>query len=91
MARFTLALVAAFLIHLYPARADDAPDKRVIPRTELVPIATLTLSDEQFLKGDANGKATTIAGELRIARPTGRQPVVVLMHGSGGIGSNISM
>jgi len=49
------------------------------------------MSDEQFLKGDANGKAATIAAEFRIARPTGRQPVVVLVHGSGGIGSNISM
>jgi len=54
-------------------------------------LSTLTISDEQFLQGDANGKAVTIAAELRIARPSGRQPVVVLVHGSGGIGSNISM
>jgi hypothetical protein len=28
-------------------------------RTELHSIVTLTLSDAQFLRGDANGKATT--------------------------------
>src|SRR5262245_41915310 len=56
-------------------------------RTELRPIETLTLSDQQFLTGDKNGKAVTIAGELRIPRGvTGKMPAVVLLHGSGGIG-----
>src|SRR5262245_16027650 len=56
-------------------------------RTELRPIETLTLSDQQFLTGDKNGKAVTIAGELRIPRGvTGKMPAVVLLHGSGGVG-----
>src|SRR5215468_11310952 len=56
-------------------------------RTELRPIETLTLTDQQFLSGDKNGKAVTIAGELRIPRGvTGRMPAVVLLHGSGGVG-----
>lgn len=55
-------------------------------RTEIRPIETLTLSDQQFLTGDKNGKAVTIAGELRIPRgATGRLPAVVLLHGSGGV------
>lgn len=55
-------------------------------RTEIRPVETLTLSDQQFLTGDKNGKAVTIAGELRIPRgATGRLPAVVLLHGSGGI------
>src|SRR5215831_2591131 len=37
-------------------------------RTELLPIQTLTLTDRQFLTGDRNGKAATIAGQLRIAQ-----------------------
>src|SRR5262252_9713785 len=56
-------------------------------RIEVRPIETLTLSDQQFLTGDKNGKAVTIAGELRIPRGvTGKMPAVVLLHGSGGIG-----
>ena len=52
---------------------------------------TLTLSDPQFLAGDASGTPTTIAGQLRLAQGSGRLPAVVLMHGSGGMGANIEM
>src|SRR5947207_15404780 len=56
-------------------------------RIELRPIETLTLTDQQFLTGDKNGKAVTIAGELRLPRgATGRVPAVILQHGSGGVG-----
>ncbi|MBR0800406.1 dienelactone hydrolase family protein [Bradyrhizobium jicamae] len=58
-------------------------------RTELLPIQTLTLTDQQFLTGDANAKPTTITGQLRIAQGKGRLPVVVLQHGSGGFAPNI--
>jgi dienelactone hydrolase len=91
MAHFVLVAAVVFVSYLCPAFAEDKAPNRPIPRTELVPLTSLTISDEQFLKGDTNGKAVTIAAEFRIARPTGQQPVVVLMHGSGGIGSNISM
>jgi predicted dienelactone hydrolase len=60
-------------------------------RTELHSIDTLTLSDAQFLSGDTNGKVTTTAGQLRIATGSGRMPVVVLQHGSGGMAGNIEM
>jgi dienelactone hydrolase len=50
---------------------------------------SLTLSDQQFLNGDANAKPVTVTGEFRIAQGSGRLPVVVLIHGSGGIGANI--
>jgi predicted dienelactone hydrolase len=60
-------------------------------RTELHAIDTLTLSDAQFLTGDANGKATTTTGQLRIAAGSGRLPVVVLQHGSGGMAANVEM
>jgi len=56
-------------------------------RTELRPIETLTLTDQQFLTGDTSGKATLIAGELRFPQSasSGRLPAVVLLHGSGGV------
>jgi len=56
-------------------------------RMELRAVETLTLSDQQFLLGDKNGKAATLAGVLRIPRgPTGRVPAIILQHGSGGVG-----
>jgi dienelactone hydrolase len=68
-----------------------AQDKIFAARTELHPIPSLTLSDEQFLKGDHNGKPVTVTGHLRIAQGAGRTPVVVLIHGSGGMGPNIEL
>jgi len=68
----------------------DQPAKLMAARTELHPIQSLTLSDEQFLKGDsAAGKPVVVTGLLRIAQGTGRLPVVVMIHGSGGMGPNI--
>ena len=49
------------------------------------------LSDKQFLLGDAEAKAAEVLGELRVARGEGRLPVVVLIHGPGGIGPNVEM
>ena len=70
------------------AAAEDAT-KQFAARTELWPIQTLTLSDQQFLTGDNNGKPTAIAGQLRIAQGSGCLPVVVLQHSSGGFLANI--
>jgi dienelactone hydrolase len=67
----------------------QANPREVAARVELHAIPSLTLSDQQFLNGDANGKPVTMTGEFRIAQGTGKLPVVVLMHGSGGIGANI--
>jgi len=64
--------------------------KDVPARIEMYPIPSLTLSDRQFLSGDDNGKPVTVVGELRVAQGSGRLPVVVLMHGSGGVGANIA-
>lgn len=59
--------------------------KEIASRTELYAIPSVTISDQQFLTGDANGKPVTVAGEFRVAQGAGRLPVVVLMHGSGGV------
>jgi dienelactone hydrolase len=63
--------------------------KEIATRVEIYAIPTLTLSDRQFLTGDANGKPATVAGEFRVAQGSGRLPVVVLMHGSSGVGATI--
>jgi dienelactone hydrolase len=91
MRRSVLLIVLMTLLQMPAARAEESLFKHVVPRTELIPISTLTISDEQFLKGDSNGTSATIAAELRIANVEGKQPLVILMHASGGIGSNVSM
>src|ERR1700710_851871 len=61
--------------------------KEMAARGEIYPIPSLTISDQQFLSGDANGKPVTVAGEFRVAQGTGKLPVVVLMHGASGVSS----
>ncbi|MFM2484284.1 dienelactone hydrolase family protein [Celerinatantimonas yamalensis] len=51
-------------------------------QTQVLPIDTMTLSDEQLLSGDA-GTPTMIAGVLRLPSACS-QPLVVLLHGSSG-------
>jgi dienelactone hydrolase len=85
------ALTTIALIAPIRTAAQAADSKQIAARVELHPIQSLTITDQQFLKGDSNGKAVTVAGELRIAQGTGRLPAVVLIHGSGGIGANIDV
>ena len=61
--------------------------KDAAARVELYPIPTLTMSDRQFLTGASDGTPVTVSGEFRIAQGAGRLPVVVLMHGSSGVGA----
>jgi dienelactone hydrolase len=63
--------------------------KEIASRVEIYAIPSLTISDQQFLTGDANGKQVTVAGEFRIAQGSGKLPVVVMMHGSSGVGASI--
>lgn len=86
MKQLTTSVLAMFAIAVaQTAAAADAVSKDTPARIEAIPIQTLTVSDEQFLKGDAYGRPTTIAGVLRVAQGSGRLPLVVLVPGSGGI------
>lgn len=89
-------LGAAFMLAIslampFSARAEEGASKSIAARVELHAIQTMTLSDQQFLTGDTSGKPVTLTGEFRIAQGSGRLPVVVLIHGSGGMGPNIEM
>jgi hypothetical protein len=55
-----------------PAHTAEVGTKDFAARTELLPIQTLTLTDQQFLTGDSNGKPTAITGQLRIAQREAR-------------------
>ena len=79
--------VAAFaLISTIPVAGAQPVSTDIAARTELHAIHTLTLSDHQFLTGDAEAQATVVSGQLRLPAAAGRLPVVMLMHGSGGMG-----
>ena len=72
--------------------AQDLALQQFPARVELYAIPTLTIPDSGFLKGDAStGKPVTVNGELRIAQGQGKLPVVVLVHGSSGVGPNIEL
>jgi dienelactone hydrolase len=81
---FGIAAVGAMI---EPAAADSL-SRDLTARIEASPVQTLTISDGQFLKGDAHGKPTTIAGVLRVAQGAGRLPLVIFAAGSGGFSSN---
>ncbi|MEX3927180.1 dienelactone hydrolase family protein [Paraburkholderia sp. BR10936] len=58
---------------------------------EVIPIPSVTLTDQEFLSGREDGKPVTVAGELRLPRNgADRLPLVILLHASGGIGSSIT-
>jgi dienelactone hydrolase len=85
------SFMTCLLMTTFSAAADDGVLQTMAVRTELHAIQTLTISDRQFLQGDDKGQPVTIAGQLRIAQGAGRLPVVVLEHGSGGVGGNLEM
>ncbi|QCP54880.1 carboxymethylenebutenolidase [Trinickia violacea] len=59
-------------------------------RTEIIPFKSLTLTDQEFLVGREDGEPVTVAGELRLPRAgTERFPLVILLHGGGGIGGYV--
>jgi dienelactone hydrolase len=91
MKYLAVSVFASLIIAAQPALVSKAFSKDIAPRIETIPIQTLTISDEQFLKGDASGRPTTISGILRVAQGSGRLPLVILLHGSGGIEENAAV
>ena len=90
IAMAAVAVLAALGLTLANSASAQGITKDVPARVEMYPIASVTLSDRQFLSGDEGGTPVTVVGELRVAQGSGRLPVVVLMHGSGGVGGNIA-
>lgn len=86
-----IGVVIAILGAMAAPAAAESLSKDVAARIEAIPVQTLTVSDEQFLKGDAYGRPTTIAGVLRVAQGTGRLPLVIFAAGSGGFAPNTDL
>jgi len=61
-----------------------------VARMEVIPVPTVTMTDQEFLTGVENGRPVTIAGELRLPKAgRDRLPLVILLHGSGGVTSSV--
>ena len=61
-------------------------------RIEILPVRSQTLPLDAFLRGDKAGPEVLLGGELRLpSGANGRVPAVILIHGSGGIGSGPDM
>jgi dienelactone hydrolase len=93
MKAYSLLIGIALGLNLFATpSAGQQPDlKQIASRTELHQISTLTLSDQQFLTGNAIATPVTIVGQLRIAQGSGRLPVVVLQHASSGYDARIDV
>ena len=74
-----------------PTVADETPSRDLAARIEAIPVQTLTLSDEQFLRGDAYGRPTIVAGVLRVAQGSGRLPLVIFVPGAAGFSANLEV
>ena len=57
--------LTALLIVPIAVIAQDSGIKQIAARTELHSIQSVTLSDEEFLKGEGSGNPVTISGQLR--------------------------
>src|SRR5712671_3397653 len=77
--RYVVATAAVILITV-PGFA------RAQARLEILPVETVTLTTQQILTGDKNGKPATLAGQLSLPTAgTDKLPAVLLLHGSGGL------
>ena len=72
------------------AYASIAPVYGQIARTEVIAFQSMTLSDQEFLSGRKDGKQVTLGGVLRLPAGTGKIPVAILLHGSGGISGYVT-
>src|SRR5262245_20513765 len=88
MKKLAVGVLAALTAIAQTALATKTFSEDIASHIETIPIQTLTISDEQFLKGDASGRPATISGKLRAAQGAERLPLVILVHGSGGIEEN---
>jgi uncharacterized protein YidB (DUF937 family) len=89
MKQLMATLFAGIVIGLAePAMAAEAVSRDIAARIEAIQMQTLTISGEQFLKGDASGKPATIGGVLRVAQGSGRLAVVIMVGRSGGFSAN---
>jgi len=82
--RIHIVPVIAVALTLLLALATDQARAQI--RIHMIPFDSVTLSTQQVLLGETQGKPVTLAGELRLPGiGTNKVPVVILVHGFGGL------
>ena len=62
-----------------------------VARMEIITFQSTTLTDQEILSGQKEGKPVTLAGELRLPLSgSARLPAVILLHGSSGISGYVT-
>jgi dienelactone hydrolase len=88
MNRMSTRLAILLGLMLIPILASAQPS---LPPEETVTISSLTLTDDQFLKGDKeNGTPVTLTARLQLPAGQPPFPAAVLLHGSDGPGNAAS-
>lgn len=83
MSRLLVALLVALPLAAFAGHGDAPP-----LFTQPLSFPSATVTEAQFLSGAA-GVPATVGGELRMPITQQRLPVVVLLHGSGGVSPNV--
>ena len=89
--------ILGYLVVVFAAFASPTTQAQTIPagipgRIEVHSLASTTLTTDEFLLGNAQGKPVLLGGELRLpVGTTAKFPAVILVHGSGGIGGAMDM
>jgi dienelactone hydrolase len=81
----------ALLMTISGPVAAQVLSRQTAVHVEMLPVASLSLSSEQFLKGDTSGKPVMLAGVLRSAQGPAKQPVVVFLAPSSGFAANLDI
>jgi dienelactone hydrolase len=84
-------IFTAMALFVALAAGDSFAGDTYVSRMEILSFRSTTLTDQEFLSGRKEGKPVTISGELRLPRSgNDRLPVVILVHGSGGIAGYVT-
>ncbi|MBZ9606028.1 dienelactone hydrolase family protein [Phyllobacterium chamaecytisi] len=90
MGRFVTAVISLFILVAFALSGDAGNARPKFPPDESLIVPSLTLTDEQFLKGKtADGVSVTLTGELRFPNWDEELPAVVILHGNSGPVSSI--
>ena len=85
MGGFLTVSISLFIMALLASHGHAEDLRRKFPPDETLKVPSLTLTEEQFLRGNKiNGVVVMLTGELRFPNWNAHLPAVVLLHGSDG-------
>ena len=87
MSKTFVLSAAAFAVALSAASVTSSADAQFVQEHIIAVESATPASAKDFLQGN-KGPPVQLAGELRLAKPGPKQPVVVILPGAGGIGAS---